>query len=87
MATESTASSLITCALNGQCLQKVQARLNLWRWSNGEPIKEGGSINTPNSVGDLHAYIERMRNVEKVMAYTIMGMTWNLASDMKLMKP
>ena len=45
------------------------------------PLKKADLFNTPNSVEDLHAYIERMNGSEKVMAYTIMGMTWNLASD------
>ena len=44
------------------------------------PLKKSDLFNTPDSVEDLHAYIEKMNGMEKVMAYTIMGMTWNLAS-------
>jgi len=44
------------------------------------PLKKSDLFNTPNSVDDLHAYIERLNGTDKVMAYTIMGMTWNLAS-------
>ena len=45
------------------------------------PLKKSDLFNTPNSVEDLHAYIERLSGMEKVMAYTIMGMTWTLASN------
>ena len=41
MVTESTASLLIMCALREQYLQKVQARLNLWRRYDAEPTQEG----------------------------------------------
>lgn len=37
---------------------------------------------TPTSVEALQEYIERFSGAEKAVAYTVMGMTWNLAAEL-----
>tara|TARA_R110000822_G_C14898326_1_gene448654 strand:- start:76 stop:255 length:180 start_codon:yes stop_codon:yes gene_type:complete len=45
------------------------------------PITTCSLFITPKSTSDLQDYIEKLDGAEKVLAYTIAGMTWNLASQ------
>jgi hypothetical protein len=45
------------------------------------PIKKSQVHNTPESMGALMDYLEKFNGAEKAAAFTIMGMTWNLAHD------
>lgn len=44
------------------------------------PITKCELFHTPESMKELQDYIERFNGSERVIAYTIMGITWNLAS-------
>jgi len=45
------------------------------------PIEPCGLFATPGSIEELQSYCEQFNGSEKTIALTIMGMTWNLASD------
>lgn len=45
-------------------------------------LSKMGLFATPDSVDALQEYIERFNADEKVVAYTIMGLTWNLCSEL-----
>jgi len=44
------------------------------------PITPSGLFHTPETIEEMQAYVERFSGEEKVLAYTIMSMTWNLAA-------
>ena len=46
------------------------------------PITSSDMFWSPKTPEELHNYIERMSGTEKALAYTIMGITGNLCSNM-----
>jgi hypothetical protein len=44
------------------------------------PITKCELFHTPDSMKELQDYIERFTGSERAIAYTIMGITWNLAA-------
>ena len=45
------------------------------------PIKKSEIHNTPKNMNALMDYLEQLNGAEKLAAFTVMGMTWNLAHD------
>lgn len=47
---------------------------------NNNPLKPIGLFHTPDCVAELEYYITKFSGSERVVAATVMGMTWNLCS-------
>ena len=45
------------------------------------PLSRSGLFAAPRTGNELSAYIENLSGAEKALAYTISGMTWNLAVE------
>lgn len=45
-------------------------------------LTKNGLFATPESQENLIDWIERLSGGEKIVAYTVMGMTWNLCSKL-----
>ena len=44
------------------------------------PITPSGLFHTPKTIEEMQAYVALFSGEDKVLAYTIMSMTWNLAA-------
>ena len=45
------------------------------------PLKKSGLFATPKDMKALEAYVEMLPPQDRVMAWILSGMTWNLASQ------
>ena len=45
-------------------------------------LKKMGLFHTPDNVEALMDYVQRFNGSERVVALTVMGMTWNLCSEL-----
>tara|TARA_Y100000996_G_C22552445_1_gene654242 strand:+ start:2112 stop:2294 length:183 start_codon:yes stop_codon:yes gene_type:complete len=46
------------------------------------PLAKSNMFATPKTPADLYAYVEGMSGSERAIAYTVIGMTMNLATDL-----
>lgn len=49
---------------------------------NTKKLQPTGFFYTPESQDDLVNWIERLSGSERALAFTVMGMTWNLCSKL-----